>query len=150
VDRLERMARSSPEKSGPRATFGWIAGLVLVIAAGMAVAGVFFVPGLALAAAFSSGATGAHVWVVDGGPEVATNLSWRVEIMIEDIAIGLVALFVALRYGRTFLLKLQDWYEGESMRPRAPLVQPVPAVIMPRPGHGRVPANDRRRELNAA
>jgi hypothetical protein len=153
VDGLEHMARTKTGKTGPLAAVGWMAGLAVVVVGGGAVAASFLAPGMALAAAFPSGTTGAHAWIVDGGPEVATNMSWRVEIMLEYIVVGLAALFVALRFGRALLVRLQDWYEGEPMRRPAPLIQQVPAVMMPRPGHGRpqgIPANDRSRELHAA
>lgn len=152
MDRLEHMARSKADGTHPVTTIGWAAALALVLFGGITVASGLLAPGVALAATLPSGATGAHVWIVDGGPEVAANMPWRIEIMVEYIAAGLAAIFVALRFGRGLLVKLQDWYEGVPLVPAKPLPQPVPAVIMPRPGHGRArpAANGRKRELHAA
>jgi hypothetical protein len=150
---LEHMARTrTGGKIGPLTTVGWMTGLSLVVFGGIALASSFLVPGVALAGTLPSDATGAHPWIVDGGGEVAGNMSWRVEITIEYIAMGIAAFLLALRFGKILLAKLQDWCEGMPLAPAKPLAQPVPAVAMPRPGHGRdraAPANDRHK-LHAA
>jgi hypothetical protein len=152
VDDLEHMARAKTEETGVLTSLGWVAAAGLTVFGGIAVAACFFAPGLALAGKLPADTTGAHPWIVDGGGEVANNMSWRVEIMIEYIALGFAAVFLALRFGKILLGKVQDWYEGAPLVPATPLVQTVPAVAMPRPGHGSdraMPANDRR-ELHAA
>ena len=117
MDDLEHMARAKTEETGALTSLGWVAALSLTVFGGIAVAACFFAPGLALAGTLPADTTGAHPWIVDGGGEVANNMSWRVEIMIEYIALGFAAFVLALRFGKVLLGKLQDWYEGAPLRP---------------------------------
>jgi hypothetical protein len=147
MDGLEHMARTKAGKAGPLTTVGWAAALTFVLFGGIGVAASFLAPGLALASTLPTDATGAHPWIVDGGGEIANNVSWRVEIMLEYIALGLAAITMSLRFGKAFLAKLQDWYEGAPLVPKKPSTQPVPAAAIPRPRQGKA-AN--RRKLHAA
>ncbi len=150
MDRLEHMARTKTGRTGPLTTLGWVAALAFVVFGGIAVAAAFLTPGLALAGGLPANATGAHPWITDGGTEVAQAASWRLEIMLEYLAAGLAVLILSLRFGKTLMVKLQDWYEGAPLVPAKPLPLQVPATVIPRPRPLKA-ANDRRdRELHAA
>lgn len=135
--------------AGPLTSLGWLAALTLTVFGGIAVAACFLAPGLALASSVPANATGAHPWIVDGGPEVANNVSWRLEIMLEYLALGLAAVGLALRFGKVMLVKLQDWYEGTPMVMAKPLIRPVPATVIPRPRPAKI-APAKPRELHVA
>lgn len=133
MDPLDQMAliktNGTDGKLAPLTRLAATGGIVL---GGLAIAAAFFAPGLALAGALPAGAAGAHPWIVDGGPEIANNMPWRIELMLEYIAVGIAALAVALRVGHALLGKAQDWYEGTPLTPWVRTPQPVPATIFPR------------------
>lgn len=138
MDRLEHIARSRTDGiAGRWSALGWAAGLAIVLFGGFAVAASLLGPGVALAGSLPAATANIHPWIGDGGPEVAPNMAWRIEVMIEYLVLGLAAIAVALRFGKNLLVKLQDWYEGMPLVLRPPAPQRVRAVIMPRPGHGR-------------
>ena len=148
MDGLEHMARSKVGNAGPLTTIGWAAALTIVVFGGVGVAASFLAPGLALASTLPTDATGAHPWIVDGGGEVANDVSWRVEIMLEYIALGLAVIVLSLRFGNAVLAKLQDWYEGAPLAPTNPAAHPAPAAAIPRPRRSNDAKN--RRKLGAA
>lgn len=138
MDRLEQIARTKTDGTAGRWTaLGWGAGLAIMLIGGIAVAASLLTPGLALAGSLPAATANIHPWIGDGGPEVAPNMAWRIEVMLEYLALGVAAIAVALHFGRNLLVKLQDWYEGVPLALRPPVPQRVRAVIMPRPGHGR-------------
>jgi len=151
MESLDEMARTKTDGStGPLTPLARLAGTIGVVLGGIAIAAAFFAPGLALAGALPAGGTGAHPWIVDGGPEVANNMPWRIEIMVEYIALGLAAIFVALRFGRALLNKVQDWYEGAPLMPPKRTAQPVPATMFPRARQSDAANANDKRKLHAA
>ena len=151
MDRLEHIARTTPDGiAGRWSVAAWVAGLVIVLLGGLATAAALLSPGLALAGSLPAGTANVHPWIADGGAEVARNMTWRIEVMLGYLCLGIAALAVALRFGRELLEKLQDWYEGVPLLLRPPVPQRVPAVMMPRPGHGRVRPPRASRKLHAA
>jgi hypothetical protein len=151
MDRLEQIARIRTDgNSGRWSALGWAVGLAMVLFGGIAVAASLLCPGLALAGSLPAATANIHPWIGDGGPEVAPNMAWRIEIMLEYLALGIAAIAIALRFGKNLLVKLQDWYEGVPLALRPPVPQLVRAVVMPRPGHGRARfAGHRDRKLHA-
>jgi hypothetical protein len=162
-DTLEQLVRleAGRASAGMLTNLGRVAALTGTLLGGIAIAASFLAPGLALAGSMPTAATGAHPWIVDGGGEVADNLSWRLEITVEYIAIGVALIFVTLRFGKVWLAKLQDWYEAAPapVLPRAeaeaeavPAISQFPAPLrrpIPRTkGHGK--SRDGRHELHAA
>jgi len=159
MEPLEHMARIKTDGiAGPLPPLVRLAGTAGVVLGGIAIAAAFFAPGLALAGGMPAGATGAHPWIVDGGGEIANNVHGRIEIMLEYIALGLVAMIAALRFGRVLLAKAQDWYEGAPLMPPKRAPHPVPATMFPRAraadaanaANADETAGAERRELHAA
>lgn len=138
MDRLEHIARTRTDGTAGRwSALAWAAGLALVLFGGLAVAASLLSPGVALAGSLPTATANLHPWIGDGGPEMAPNMSWRIEVMLEYLALGVAAIIAALYFAKNLLAKLQDWYEGEPLVLRRPAPQRVRALIMPRPGHGR-------------
>jgi hypothetical protein len=160
-DTLEQMVRREASRgtAGALTNLGRVAALTGIMLGGIAVAATFLAPGLALAGSVpTSGATGAHPWITDGGGEVADNLSWRLEITVEYIAIGILLIFVTLRFGKVWLAKLQDWYEAVPAPAQSDAeAEPLPPISQfPAPLRRPIPrtkaqGNDSRRgRLHAA
>jgi hypothetical protein len=150
MDRLEQFARTRTDGiAGRWSALGWAIGLAVMLFGGIAVAASLLIPGVALAGSLPAATANIHPWIGDGGAEVASNMAWRIEVMLEYLALGVAAIVVALYFGKSLLVKLQDWYEGVPLLARAPVPQRVRAVIMPRPGHGRARVGHAARKLHA-
>jgi hypothetical protein len=151
-DTLEQMIRRQASRgaAGTLTNLGRAAALTGILLGGIAVAASFLAPGLALAGSMpTAGATGAHPWIVDGGGEVADNLSWRLEITVEYIALGVALVFVTLRFGKVWLAKLQDWYEAAPAAAPAIEDEPLPQPTQ-FPAPRAHPRRKARRELHPA
>jgi hypothetical protein len=121
--------------SGIMVRFAHIVAVCLIVLSAIVVAGILLTPGLTLAGAVSIPAAGPHVWIVDGGAELAPSTSPTIQLTLEYLLLGLAALAIGLRLGSTLVARLQNGVDGGSIpqfapaTPRSPVRRLSPTVM---------------------